>query len=183
MFVTVFGAAGRVSPLSSPLSRPPFSSLVGKTPPLPCPRRTSTHQQVAPRRQLATRSSGGARLAACRPSSTRSVAGGIFGGTQPHLPKAVRACKSIRPERSLEQRPPGCPPGTRGSTRSASEYLCIPSLSFGSGSGPNSGHDEWSAACQPAKATAPCQSTIITGQSDNHTSPSASCRKQKRPSS
>ena len=92
----------------------------------------------------ATRSSGGARLAAFNPSSTRRVAGGIFGGTKPHLLKAVRACKSIRPERSLEQGAPGLPSRSPGGTRSAGEYLCIPLLALVPRPWPNPGHNEWS---------------------------------------
>ena len=144
MSVALFGAAGRVSLPRSTLSSAHSCSLVGKTPPLSSTRRTCAHQQVALRRQLATRSSGGARLAAFKPSSTRSVAGGMTTARKPHPPKAVWACKSIRPERSLEQGAPGLPSRSLGSTRSAGEYLCNPSLALVPRSGPNPGHNEWS---------------------------------------
>ena len=100
MSVALFGAAGRVSLPRSTLSSAHSCSLVGKTPPLSSTRRTCAHQQVALRRQLATRSSGGARLAAFKPSSTRSVAGGMttarsrirrkqFGHANPSAPNVL----------------------------------------------------------------------------------------------
>ena len=58
MSVALFGAAGRVSLPRSTLSSAHSCSLVGKTPPLSSTRRTCAHQQVALRRQLATRSTG-----------------------------------------------------------------------------------------------------------------------------